>query len=440
MAELFQTINVHFALGAVVINVAFGVLILTRTSRTGFYRIFLFICVSAATWNFGIFMTYFAGKGFWFYFALVGSPMMPALLFHFICALVPAGPGRSWIGSAYGLSALLSASSLAAMISETARRFVDGILWNVYFLTVLLPFVIAGVILLRRGIKDSVSAEEKARFRSVLYATMIAAGMGLTDLIQIFHVPVPKLGHAGSVIYPSILAVGLFKYRRTYDIMAQLQLKLELLSAMATGIAHEIRNPLSSVKGAAKLLRAATDRTGDESAREYADVITEELARIDTILANFQQLTRPIAITKEPVAINDVLDRTVKLAETGVVPLRMTLDLAAGLPLVPADASALKQVFLNLIMNAAAAGGGNGTLLITTARTPRGVSIRFRDRGVGIPPESLERIFEPFYTTKGAGMGLGLSICRRIVLAHAGRIEARNAHPAGAEFNIFLPL
>jgi signal transduction histidine kinase len=132
--------------------------------------------------------------------------------------------------------------------------------------------------------------------------------------------------------------------------------------------------------------------------------------------------------------------KTVQLVEVGPLPLVITTDLSGDLPTVHADASPLKQVFLNLIKNASEASDGKGELLIRTTYEPRMVKIIFRDNGKGIPSELLGHIFEPFFTTKMSGMGMGLSISQRIIQAHNGRIEARNAEPGGAEFSISLPV
>jgi signal transduction histidine kinase len=440
MTQVFQAINVYFAFAAVVINAAFVVLILVRTSRTEVYMTFLFTCVASIVWNFGIYMTYFAGREFWFYFARIGSPMMPALLFHFINTLVNTASRNKWIMLAYTLSGLLSLSSFLAVYSPSIKLFVDSIYYNAYYLGALFPFVISGILLLVRAIRGTDSKEERDRYRYVLVATIIGTCTGLTDLIQIFHVPVPKLSHAGSVVYSSVMVVGIFKHRRTYDILAQMQLKLVLLGEMASGIAHEIRNPLSSIKGASKLLAAELNPKGAPSARAYLSIITEEIVRLDHILINFQHLTRPLNIQKEPVSVNEVIRKTVQLVEVGALPLKITADLSGDLPMVYADASSLKQVFLNLIKNASEACGENGELKIKTAYVPPWVKLTFLDNGNGIPSELLGRIFEPFFTTKMSGMGMGLSISRRIIQAHNGRIEARNAAPRGAEFSIFLPV
>jgi len=440
MTQIFQAINVYFAFAAVVINAVFVVLVLARTSRTTFYLVFLWLCVAAIIWNFGIFMTYFAGRGFWFYIALIGSPLIPALLFHLMHVLVRPASRSNWILLAYVLSGLLSISSFLAIFHHGVKLFVDSVFWNIYFLGVLVPFLLGGMVILLTAIKNAQSGERKNQLRYVFYSIIIGTMMGMTDLIQIFSVPVPKLGHAGSVLYGSVLAVGIFKHRRTYDIIAQMQGKLELLSEMAAGIAHEIRNPLSSIKGASNLLASDLDQSGVLQKREYVGIIREEIMRLDSILCNFQSLTKPMNIRTEPVSINEIIRKTVKLAEVGELSLMIKQDLSHSVPLVQADASLLKQVFLNLIKNASEACNGGGELLITTTPETRGIKVIFGDNGPGIPDGLLGRIFDPFFTTKTSGMGMGLAVSQKIIQAHRGTISVRSEVSRGTAFSIVLPV
>jgi signal transduction histidine kinase len=362
--------------------------------------------------------------------------MMPALLFHFINALVNSASKNKWITRAYTFSGLLSLSSFLAVYSPAAKSFVDSIYYNVYYLGLLFPFAVSGILMLLRAMRGTHLKEERERYGYVL----LPLSWHMHGCHRLFRSFISRfrLSHAGSVIYSSAV-IGDFRRRRTRHPCA-FQVKLQLLSEMATGIAHEIRNPLSSIKGASKLLAAELDPKCAPGAREYLDIIIEEIVRLDDILTNFQHLTRPLNIQKEPVSINEIIWKTVQLVEVGPLPLVITTDLSGDLPTVQADASPLKQVFLNLIKNASEACDGKGELLIQTTYEPRMVKIIFRDNGKGIPSELLGHIFEPFFTTKMSGMGMGLSISQRIIQAHNGRIEARNADPGGAEFSIFLPV
>jgi len=289
------------------------------------------------------------------------------------------------------------------------------------------------------SIRMARSEDEKARLRYILAAFIIAVFTGVTDLVQILNLHVPPLGHLGCVTYSSILAIGVFKHRTAFDILAQMQEKLEFMGEMAAGIAHEIRNPLTSIKGASNLLARDLENIDLPNVREYHGIIREEIERLNHILLNFQYFTRPLKIEKESTAIGEVIQKTVKLAETGPINIRIRQELFENSPTVQADGALLKQVFLNLIKNAEEACGPGGELVIKTETLSPWLKLCFSDNGPGIPPENLGHLFEPFFTTKPTGMGMGLAICQRIIQAHGGQLEVKNRFPIGTEFTILLP-
>jgi len=441
MKQTILTIDAYLALFVVLVNLVFAILILVRTSRNTLYLVFFFVCLSNMLWNLGDAIFYFSGNQFWFYLSLFGSGMLPALMFHFINALVLAERKRAtWILTAYFLAGFLAFSSPFALFHPGTKQFVDSVYWNILYLVFLGPFIFAGMVILIATFNRTKSEEEKSRLRYILIATIIAVITGLTDLVQLLKIPIPPLGHLGCLVYSYILAIGVFKHRKTYDVFAQMRMKLDALSEMAADIAHEIRNPLGSIKGASNLLANELKSLNQPKIQEYHTIITEEIERLNNILTNFQDLTKPLKIEKDSVSMNEVIQKTVKLVKMGIQNLDIRLELSTNLPMIQADASSLKQVFLNLIKNAAEACGSGGELEIKTASDPPWIKITFSDDGPGIPPELVNRIFEPFFTTKARGMGVGLAICQRIIQAHNGRIEVNNRLPKGAQFNIFLPV
>jgi signal transduction histidine kinase len=244
--------------------------------------------------------------------------------------------------------------------------------------------------------------------------------------------------------------------------------RLAALGQMAAGLAHEIRNPLGSIKGAAQFLQPAQDGSKDggkdgnrdaqgarEGTREFLDIIVEEVNRLNKIVSQFLDYARPYRGEQRPLEVADVLKKTLSLlpkdketAEQGAV--EIVTAFADRMPPVRADAEQLLQVFLNLSLNAiqAVAPGGPGKLFISTAlrrATRRGATaafleIRFRDTGVGIPAGDLKNLFIPFFTTKDKGTGLGLPISQRIIENHGGTIEVRSQPGEGATFTVLLPI
>jgi PAS domain S-box-containing protein len=225
---MIPTIDTYLALLVVLINFVFAILILVRTPRTLFYSIFLFICIANMFWNFGDFMAFITENRFWFYLSLTGSGMLPALMFHWVNTMVrPESKSSFWIIPAYCFSGFLAFSSPLTTFHPKVQWFVDSDVWNILFLALLGPFLLAGMIMLFHAIHRAQSEDEKSRLRYILIATLIGVPTGLTDLIQIFKIPVPPLGHLGCLAYSSILAIGVFKHRRAYDILVQMQAKLE---------------------------------------------------------------------------------------------------------------------------------------------------------------------------------------------------------------------
>jgi two-component system sensor histidine kinase HydH len=235
--------------------------------------------------------------------------------------------------------------------------------------------------------------------------------------------------------------------------------RLAALGEMAAGLAHEIRNPLAAIQGAIQLLLPPGGRGADGPSREggpeheFLLIIADEVRRLDGVVTQFLDYARPLRGTLSPGDLNEILRRTLALVQANVPPnVKLAVDLAEGLPRVTCDPEQLRQVFLNLALNALQAMPEGGELAISTrlARdevaiwrdTPRRsdvVEIRFRDTGPGVSDEAREHIFVPFYTTKEKGTGLGLAISQRIVKNHGGTIGVRSAPGHGAEFVIALP-
>jgi signal transduction histidine kinase len=435
------SINNYLALVVVLINFLYAILVLARTSRAALYNVFVFICLSNIVWNFGDFMSYLTEARSWFYFQRTGSSMLPALMFHLVFILVmPKGRSMFSVLLVYLLSGLLALVSFSAIFSSGVQWFMDRSVSSILYLILLGPFLFAGIIMVLKALKEAKAEDEKQWLRYFSASAIIGVSTGLTDLVGYLYRPIPPLGHLGCLIYSSVLAIGVFKHRAAYDILAEMRKKLEDLSQIATGIAHEIRNPMTSIKGASSLLGKELKNFNDPEGEEYNNLIAEEIERIDKILSGFQFFTQPLAIEKDLVSINEVIQNTAKLAEVGALSLGIRLELSPDLPMVNADPSLMKQVFLNLLKNAAEACQAGGQLIIKTEQIPPFVKISFSDNGPGIPPKIRDHIFDPFFTTKPTGMGIGLSISRRIVQAHDGRIEIDSLLPEGAQVSIFIPV
>jgi two-component system nitrogen regulation sensor histidine kinase GlnL len=221
--------------------------------------------------------------------------------------------------------------------------------------------------------------------------------------------------------------------------------------ALAAGLAHEIKNPLAGLQGAAELLA----REAEGGAREYAAVIAREAKRVDGLMRELLDLARPAALQTAPLDIHDVLRDVLLLARGSPGADRVTFHerYDPSLPAIHGDDEKLTQVLLNLVKNAIEAAADAASPQVTfetgvaslrmraaSGRTRPLARVSIQDNGPGIPEAMLPRLFTPFSTSKPNGTGLGLAISRRIVEAHGGRIEVKNRAGGGAEANVFLPL
>ncbi len=220
--------------------------------------------------------------------------------------------------------------------------------------------------------------------------------------------------------------------------------KLAAMGQMLAGVAHELNNPLTAILGVTELLR---EREGaDDSTRRQLELTHRQARRAARIVQNLLEFSRPASPQKKALDLNNLLERTLQLHEHSLRRNSIEVDFhpQADLPGVTGDANQLIQVFLNLVTNAEQAireVRDTGRLQIRTGCNGNQLTITVQDDGVGIRPEALPRIFDPFYTTKrpGGGTGLGLSICMSIIREHGGNIEAEILPGGGSAFTIYLP-
>jgi two-component system NtrC family sensor kinase len=218
--------------------------------------------------------------------------------------------------------------------------------------------------------------------------------------------------------------------------------KLAAVGELAAGVAHELNNPLTSIMGFAELL--LHDTPPDAPARHDLEIIARQAARARDIVRNLLGFARQTRPQRAPASVNQVFQQTMDLVRQLIEKSGITIveDYAPDIGLLTLDSGQMKQVFLNLITNAAHAMPHGGTMRVRTACVGGEVAISISDTGEGIPPEIQEHIFEPFFTTKpvGHGTGLGLSVSLGIVQAHAGRITVESQAGQGSTFTVWVPM
>jgi two-component system sensor histidine kinase HydH len=210
-------------------------------------------------------------------------------------------------------------------------------------------------------------------------------------------------------------------------------------------LAHEIRNPLSSLDIHVQLLEEDLSQLAPQARQSLTgrlEIIRGELSRLEGIVKRFLRLASPSALELESVDLSRIVSHVCNLLgpEAASRQVQITSQLEAGLPVLSADGVQLTQALLNLMINALQAVGRQGRICLRISLADQSVLIEVQDSGPGVPPEKLNSVFEPYFTTKEEGSGLGLWIAQQIAIAHGGTLEVSNAPEGGAIFRMVLPL
>ncbi|MFB3779017.1 MAG: sensor histidine kinase [Bryobacteraceae bacterium] len=216
--------------------------------------------------------------------------------------------------------------------------------------------------------------------------------------------------------------------------------RLYAVGQLSAGLAHEIRNPLASIAGAAGLLRR--DRVSEQRQKECLDIITRECERLGRLLTSFLDFARPRPPRFQSTDLNEVIDGVITLsshaAGTGRIALRK--EAAPELPPIECDPEQLRQVLLNLTINAIQAMPEGGEIVVSARLDQDRVLLQVRDQGHGVDPDNMEKIFDPFFTTKETGTGLGLSVAHQTAEQLRGVLTAEPNPDRGMTFSLALPV
>lgn len=217
--------------------------------------------------------------------------------------------------------------------------------------------------------------------------------------------------------------------------------RLAALGQLSAGLAHELRNPLGTIRASAEMLSRSVP-ADNEVAREVAGFIASEVDRSNSLVTRFLEFARPMQLKLAPSDISEVLDRAVTLVERDAPQHRVTFykNYSPDLAPFPFDAELMERVFYNLLLNAAQASNEGGAVTLKTRRLDGMAEVAVIDRGPGIDPKIREQIFNPFFTTKSDGVGLGLAIVSKIVDEHGGRMAVESEPGRGSVFRVLLPI
>ncbi|MCG3147412.1 MAG: Adaptive-response sensory-kinase SasA [Verrucomicrobiae bacterium] len=289
---------------------------------------------------------------------------------------------------------------------------------------------------------DKIFTADKAEWSKVL-AHEIEVFYPRQRLLSFYIVPLVDSDH-DLVSGMAVILRDITETRRHTETTIESE-KLSALTLLAAGVAHEIGNPLNSLNIHLQLmereLRSLPATTADRL-RQDIRVARDEVTRLDRIINQFLRAIRPTKPDLQRAAVNDIVTDSLALMERELTnrDILVELELADNLPRCLVDQLQLKQAFYNLIRNALQAMRAGGILRIRTETSESHVAISFIDTGRGISAEQIGRIFEPYYTTKNEGTGLGLLIVQRIVREHGGMIDVESDAGRGTTVRIKLPI
>ncbi len=216
--------------------------------------------------------------------------------------------------------------------------------------------------------------------------------------------------------------------------------RLASLGTLSAGMAHEIKNPLVTIKTFTQLF--PTHHNEEEFQDTFFDLVGQEVERIDVIVNRLLNFARPAKVVLKPVSLHEVLENSLRLIEQELAKedISLHLDLSTRQHVIQADAEQLNQVFINFFLNAIQAMKKGGTLRVKTSVIKSSIQLDIRDTGCGIPAGQIDHVFDPFFTTKEEGVGLGLSVSHGIIQEHSGTIDVESVEGKGTLFRLLFPL
>jgi two-component system sensor histidine kinase HydH len=208
---------------------------------------------------------------------------------------------------------------------------------------------------------------------------------------------------------------------------------LNAIGSLAAGVAHEIRNPLSSIKGFAVYFKQKL--AGNPDDEQTADIMIAETERLNRVISQLIEFARPLTLKKERTDLPALVRETLKLTEAEAKKYSVQVEVSApeDLPLVEVDPDKIRQVLLNIFLNALAAMPGGGRLSLELSSKPDALGVEISDTGTGIDEKDLPRIYDPYFTSKPAGTGLGLAVVQKIMEAHGAFLQIESRPGAGTK-------
>lgn len=325
----------------------------------------------------------------------------------------------------YGLSAGLLLSM--GIVSFTTCM-------NIYQVVILITMVINILTIyceMKKGQREA---------KLIMYGSLIICirgAWGITESLYDVQTSWSYLLSYGVTAFILMILLQLVKRMMELMLVARNSEKLSMVSQMAAGVAHEIRNPISVISGFVQLIKQ------DPSNIKFLDLISSEINRMDGIVSDFLLFSKPTKESMSKWNVNMIMKESLELFKAQMSEKRISLEFITDeeLPMIRCEANQLKQVFINIIKNAIESMKEEDKLIVTVQRDDRNwVRIRIIDQGIGISPKDLLNLGQPFYTTKEQGTGLGLMICVRFIEYHGGTLQFQSKVNEGTTVDILLPV
>ncbi len=287
-----------------------------------------------------------------------------------------------------------------------------------------------------RFVEETIEAED-----TVLSREFAIHELSVTRYVSVGIMPLVQK----KAVRGTIISVEDITEKKNEEMKSRRLESLASLTNLAATVAHEIKNPLGSISIYVQLLRKAVDSCearSDSKFSEYLDIVDEEIERLNRIVVDFLFAVRPLKFELAPMDIGDLI-RSISTffgEELSRANVSVVLDVAEGLPRIRGDERFLRQMLVNLVKNAMSAMPDGGTLSLGARQRDDSIVVAVEDSGVGIPQDVLSRVFEPYFTTKADGTGLGLTMAYKVVKEHGGDIRVQSEPGRGTTFTITLPV
>jgi signal transduction histidine kinase len=487
------------ALAACAGEAALLVLLLTRGARSPLAPSLAALAAVLFTWNLANLAYVATGDIVWSNVDRFASPLTTPIALHMVLRFVGQARRFRWVTIAVAIPfAALSSSALAAFVSSSADAFIRSEAWATLHFAFVVPVIVFGLTVIVVHLRRAIDPLERLRTMLLLSAAGLFAVTGSTEMLALMGLPVPLLGAVGTFGFTALLAamaLGLRVFGSNFSLFGALYLAaitasaltayvvtFSLLSAdsaavlvssalitvvaalgarqvwvaaarrrrqregtlllgqVAAQLGHDLKNPLSALKGACQFLRQERQagRSLDAQA-SFLELIEAQVDRLAQVIDRYRQ-AGSLEVIPQRVDLNELVRSVVGLQRQTSTVIGVEQRLDPSLPMCEADPDLLSAALDNLLDNARQALPHGGVITVSTGTGDSGVWMSVSDTGEGMDPRTRERAFDDFFTTRPGGSGLGLPFVRRVVEAHGGRVALKTELSRGTEVRMVLPL